>query len=488
MADPTSRPEAHMTPSPPMSPGPAQAYPGDGGETSETPYRPLSMLALLGFGIASLYCVVMLILTIAALILSKPSLAPWWTLIIPVVAIFLCLAARIHIIRSEETLAGLNLTKWGMIMCIIVGLSYGAYVAAIRVALQQQADTFAQQWLEMVREGQSDRAFLFTLHPAQRVGIDEEDPNLRKEMELRMLSQSKGMPPHMIFQQFSTNEMVRMIQADPSGTKVTFKGMNAWDNVQDGYKVALTYQISTDECTFDAILLVKGCEAENGEFRGRQWYVDIRESGVSREPNTFTTTPLGDAHARLSQSGESFLGSWQRKLVERQHLDAFLDTRPLQDRDRERAQLQKLTWPGAAAGVGSELLQPNLGSLEKEYLAFLKGEFVQSSKDRFEGAPERRDTTLARIRASIVNPSQMVETNVEKTRPTVVKVGDRVRVTYGVRSIVRPKDLLHGILVVETDAKHLQGPADQPIYWQIVKCEYQGVYDVPPSLAAPGPQ
>src|SRR5690349_6288502 len=69
-------------------------------------YRPLSLLALAGFGLAVIYDLVVLIGAAVSLFSHIPWLMPGWTFLLPVAALILCWAARTRIRNSEDTLSG----------------------------------------------------------------------------------------------------------------------------------------------------------------------------------------------------------------------------------------------------------------------------------------------------------------------------------------------------------------------------------------------
>src|SRR5262245_59325202 len=67
---------------------------------AEQAYRPLSVLALIGFGLAALYAAVAVLLGLVAFLSGRPLLMGGWTLLFPLVAAALCLVARAQVRRS----------------------------------------------------------------------------------------------------------------------------------------------------------------------------------------------------------------------------------------------------------------------------------------------------------------------------------------------------------------------------------------------------
>ena len=75
-------------------------------------YRPLSGLAVAGVIVAGLYGLLLIVCAVVALWRGDPFLLPLWLLILPAAGVGLSLLGRWHILRSEDTRAGLPLTCW----------------------------------------------------------------------------------------------------------------------------------------------------------------------------------------------------------------------------------------------------------------------------------------------------------------------------------------------------------------------------------------
>src|SRR5262245_40321658 len=102
-------------------------------------YQPLAPAALAGLGTAIVYTLAVVGGAVFGFFTRSPWLMWEWTFLIPVVAIFLCVIARIHIRSSEGVRSGLALTTWGLGLSIVVGSCYGAYYLATRLAVGNQA-------------------------------------------------------------------------------------------------------------------------------------------------------------------------------------------------------------------------------------------------------------------------------------------------------------------------------------------------------------
>src|SRR5437879_1991684 len=105
-------------------------------------YRPLSLPAVAGFGLACLYALVVVIGTAAALIGGAPALLPSPFFPVVLLAAVLSLLALWQIRNSEGTRAGAALAQWGLWISILAGLGYGAYRLAASLAVTSQANQF----------------------------------------------------------------------------------------------------------------------------------------------------------------------------------------------------------------------------------------------------------------------------------------------------------------------------------------------------------
>src|SRR5438132_1543641 len=148
-------------------PSPPSLLPDRGDDARE--YRPLSPLAIIGFCVAAFYAAIMIIGGITALMSRSPLvIAPLIILPLPILAAILCYLARLQIVRSEGTRAGMALANWGWWLSVVLGLSYAVYYFGTHLAQTNQADRFANAWLALIREGKMNQAFLLTQDPAVR--------------------------------------------------------------------------------------------------------------------------------------------------------------------------------------------------------------------------------------------------------------------------------------------------------------------------------
>lgn len=120
--------------------------------TSSESYRPLSLLALAGFGVAALYALIVLLGGVVSLFNRVPWLMPLWTFLIPFTVLVLCGAARTRI-RNSEALGGLAFTAWGFRLTVVVALLYAVYYSVSFFAVSLQAKECAKQFFEQLKQG-----------------------------------------------------------------------------------------------------------------------------------------------------------------------------------------------------------------------------------------------------------------------------------------------------------------------------------------------
>lgn len=344
-----------------------------------TPYRPLSGLAVAGFGLAVVFAVVVAGMGVTALRTGKPLLIGWM-LVVAIAAAGLSLAGQIQVRRSEGTRAGLALARWGWWLSLVFGLGYGAYLVATELAVRQQAREFSENWFDKLASGDKTQAFLWTLSPSQRQGDNPRD--LRRIYTRYLLNREnqKGFWPL-----FLEQPIVRMIEQGGPDARLEYLGVEGWHYEAGGYLVEQNFRLKTPEGVYDFRLPVWGGESPNArpDYEGRQWYVYLFEplAGQTRE-----LTPLGTSVQALRLGAGRFVETWGRLLREGRVEEAFLLT---QDPAAQRAAVTQQTAglagamaDGAApfAGLMAALAIPADSDPQRlaGYPAFIQGDWVQT--------------------------------------------------------------------------------------------------------------
>ena len=109
------------------------------------PYVPVSWMAVAAFTVASLFVAVLLALGVSAFLAKKPLIQDE-LLALPAVGIVLSFAARRVIRNSEGTRTGERLANSAWWICVIAGLGYAAYLAAIAYSIRRDAKSELEKW------------------------------------------------------------------------------------------------------------------------------------------------------------------------------------------------------------------------------------------------------------------------------------------------------------------------------------------------------
>jgi hypothetical protein len=344
-----------------------------------TPYRPLSALAVAGFGLAVLFAVVIAGMGVMALRTGKPLLIGWM-LVVAIAAAGLSLAGQIQVRRSEGTRAGLQLARWGWWLSLVFGLGYGAYLAATELAVRQQAREFSENWFDKLASGDKAQAFLWTLSPSQRQGDNPRDLRRIYTRYLLDSKHEKGFWPR-----FLEQPIVRMIEQGGADARLEYLGVEGWHYEAGGYLVEQNFRLKTPEGVYDFRLPVWGGESPNPkpDYEGRQWYVYLREplAGQTRE-----LTPLGTSVQALRLSAGRFVETWGRLLREGRIEEAFLMT--LDPAAQRAASTQHIADLAAAVAGGASPFAGMMAALGTatasgprmlaDYPAFVQGDWVQT--------------------------------------------------------------------------------------------------------------
>jgi hypothetical protein len=378
--------------------------------TTESPpsaegYRPVSVLAIAGLSIALLQSLLLLGFAINALVKGSPLVDPWilpFALISLMAGGLLSLLAWWQIRQSEGTRAGLALAKWGWWLSLLFGLGYLAYYFAIDAAVGLEAKKFTDKWLDKLRDGDINGAFVMTLDPERQKNIT---PNNPEDMKPFMVKSSRG-PSDL--QMFEVKDLTRFILQGGKDATVQSLGVHDWEYSSDAktYQVRLSYRIQTEEGTMDCLLTVKGSKKSGG---GRQWR--ITETTITGTPKL---SDLGIAMDAWSNQSTKVAEGFLHKLAFGNTWEAYLDLEPPRERDRLRrvflawSRVHVATWAASAIGMGpggvierpaswalaSTILPPAEG-----FRPFVEGKFLQGQEAFLAKQPTENEQQEARLRA-----------------------------------------------------------------------------------------
>jgi hypothetical protein len=345
---------------------------------SSEAYRPLSLLAIAGFALAVLYAVVVIVgglavlagrhavafrlllvlvplgallvallrqgrqpgqiasfvgLAVAAVatVLGLGSLVaysgsnPWllpnfmWAVVLAAGVISWVALGRIQ--ASEGTLSGTALARWGLGLSLFFGINYAAYLASNVLAVRRQARDCAEDFLEQIKQGDINAAFIRTLESSSRPPAGA-DP--RPELEVKHnMSRSADGGPYSLFGQSDLARLVTM-----GGTSTKFEPRSAAVEFDGGtYKATLQYRATTFQGSFDVTVTAWGKDAAG--LGRRQWYIVQGGTGVVPP---LAWTDEGVQMNALSPLTREFARAWGQKLRANKIDEAYLDTVPPQQR------------------------------------------------------------------------------------------------------------------------------------------------------------
>jgi hypothetical protein len=454
-------------------------------------YQPLSLLAIAGFAAAALYAAVVLIGLLASILSGSPWLMPFWTLLFPLAGVVLSLAARLRIQRSEGTLAGVKLTSWGIALSVLFGLIYAAHTAAVYLVLRQQADAFAREFFDHLRQDRVEKAMRLTLPPANRPA---DGPNLRRELEERFNTGGREGSSRGFFSEFQQSEVVRSLLQGGEKADIKLTSVASWDYVLGGYQVKLAYRVVTPECTLDLVLPVHGATSASKEQPGRQWQVNWSEAALRKAAPTAHGTNL----ANLQSQAQAFFDSWLNALRSGRLDQVYLATVDLDRRKQvwESYQAQSQTLPAAllataaTGGLGTTSVLAEMQTwhdltLQPWSQKFTRGELVRLDDRKFWSSDaERRGEWLPEVRKLFERPVEGLGRSMDRDRVRLLRWGrdgNRLQMYQDVHIVVRGQSLVDGIVVLECDAAAAEsGP---PVEWRVAGLELVRARPMP---AAPG--
>jgi hypothetical protein len=354
---------------------------------SAAAYRPVSVLAIVGFTIPVVLGIVLVGSAAAAFVRGAPLLDPWilpFSTILSVVGIVLSLLAWWQIRQSEGTRAGAALAKWGWWLSLLFGLGYLAYYFAFEAALGLEATDFTDKWFAKLREGDVNSAFLLTLDPDRRKDLL---PNRPDHMAQFTLVGEQGMSE---LQSFEEKEFVRFLIQGGTAGEVQSQGVREWRYLSEpkAYQVQLSYRLRAPEGEMDCLITVKSGSSRGKKSGGRQWYIVMPETNRA---GFAKPSDLGIAIEAWSNQAGGFAEGWLGKLAKGDIWEAYLDT--LEPSERERLghefaswkQLHSMAWtagvlaggPACASALPVSVLLSAAGPANVEgYRRFAQGSFI----------------------------------------------------------------------------------------------------------------
>lgn len=323
-------------------------------------YRPLSGVAVAAFGLALVYAIVLAIVAVISLLSRTPPFLAPWTLVFPALSFALALGASQHLRYAEGTRSGESLITWARRLSYL-GLVYLAIYVAIFVAVKMQAERFTRTWFDKVKKGELASAFLDTRKPEER---DADDPNLEERVQNRYGTSGGGKGEYAAFRE---QDIVQVLTSG-GNVEIEDQGVRELEYEQGGYRVELSYRVTTPEGVFDWIVTARSSIMG----KDRKWMITAPR--LAERPRM---TALGETRAGMKDDGLRFVMISANRRSTGDMIGFYLDTLSSAKR-REIAEYLKRRSAGVA---GLEIAMGQYGGLH-----FLAGQASLADAER-KGVP-----------------------------------------------------------------------------------------------------
>ncbi|MBI1913848.1 MAG: hypothetical protein HYS12_03780 [Planctomycetes bacterium] len=321
---------------------------------------------------------------------------------------------------------------------------------------------------------------LCVMPPPQRTGLREEDPDLRRKLEERVAAAMASSGGTGQFTHFLRQDVIRAILAGGLETTFVPNGVKSCDDKPGGYRVVLSYRITTPDCWFDAQIAVESTDGE-GRGEGPQWNIDM--SGMKLDgPMRYTES--GKAMMELIRSSRGFVDTWQKAMQEPSSIEIHLLTLPEgHQRDSARALLRQRPALGTVAGgAASARGRPEIVAA---FQRTCRGDCVQADVDAVIDEAARKQVLEALRSYFAPGPKEQRQLKFSPEtshHPTRQRLGDVIRL--GFDTTFEDQDHLFRadiILVLEADAAALRRalPPVSP-HWRFAAMKLAGAEIAPP--------
>ena len=191
-----------------------------------------------GAVIAGLYAAVVVLGGLFSLLRGEPWLLPVWSAVFPIAAAGLSFAGLMRVRRSDGTLGGGMLARWGLLLSVLAGAGYWAYAGTLLFALAREGEQFGGDFLKRLSAADTPGAFRYTVPPADRPA---DGPGLHDALEARFNAVTRKVPRGSLTA-FEEMDYVRILGRLGSETKFEPLGVEEWEYAHGGYRLRLLYQ------------------------------------------------------------------------------------------------------------------------------------------------------------------------------------------------------------------------------------------------------
>lgn len=448
------------------------------------PYRPLSILALLGFVLGVLFALLILVGGLTALFQREPWLLPVAVFVVPLGTALLSWLARTRVLESEGALSGLSLANWGIGLSLACGLLYGAYYLATYLVVRQQASDIANRYVELLEKGEIDQAYLLTLKPLERQSA-QQGPREALEISHNMPGQRE--PGE--FSRFKQSRWVHILQSCSDRPRIAPLGVASWSHDRNGYVVTLLYRVDTSLGSFDLHVTALGEQSRSAAGKGRQWTIVASQTG--EDPNSEKLSEEGEAFMRLAMSARNFASQWTSRAEQGQGMEMYLEALPRTQRERLRRASEVCQLQDAVAVLGSAplaLQDASCKELLEGYEAFSRGALVVADPKTFWAPAGSREKIIHKVKM-LFDPHQAAAYRMnfgDKASPARSRSNGEIVYSFSVQLMLSDSQKRKPEYIVEA-ALRVGVPEDQitatPTPWRIVDLQLVSGHSAPASAA-----
>ena len=227
-----------------LSPIPSAQRPSDAG------YQPVSGYAVAAAVAAGAFVLIFVVLVIVAAI-SKRSALSYELLFLPLAGLILAVIGRSHVRNSEGTRTGMRLANGAWWVCVLGGVGFGSYMYANELTLENESGRFAEQFLEELKAGRMQNAFLYLVPPDERQKADPTDESA--VFEAAYLASG--------FSLFKNHELVRLMVRNGNATQIEHVGVAEVGQISSGFQATHLYRVTCPEGVFGLKVRTVAAEA-----------------------------------------------------------------------------------------------------------------------------------------------------------------------------------------------------------------------------------
>ena len=374
---------------------------------------------------------------------TSPWLLDWSFGLLVAAALLTCWLARSRIAASEGTLGGSALAGWGIGLTVFFALNYSAYYLSSVYAVRSQGRQAADEFVELLRQGKVLDAFVRTKRARERPsGAD-----IRRTVELE--SKASNGPAGGTYSDFLNHTLVRMFEN--FGEDAVYEKIGISEVYEkEVYEVKVTYRATTKMGVADFDLFAIGEGSLDGATVRRQWHIETR-GGSQEMRKSLAETDEGLGFFMAVSATRPLASQWLKNLTFRNLDEAYLITIPPEKRraqadSRVLRQNAVLSLTGLALGGGLQASASGLESFQRGFESFQRGSLLDVEDlypPKGSASDEKvRQEIIARIKTLFVGEAGN-ETKIDMAQmaevPSYHRTGDTIAISYPVQMRSRGK-------------------------------------------------